>query len=424
MANRDDIVAPWTEITDLRLTCTLNSAELELGEDGKRLQVRSSTTPDKQDDAESEGARSEAASQSGGSDNSSAQNQNPSSSTSSASSSARHDRDGVDASRRPAHHRYELDGMEEFVTETDTTWDDIGGHDEKIQTLKRTIALGSIGDKPDAVAPGGQILLYGPPGTGKTLMASAVAGALDATFFQVEASNVLSKWYGESSEKVSKLFEAARTASPSVIFLDEVDSLAQSRDGEMHETSRRVLDTLLGELDGIEKESDDFVLTLAATNTPWDLDPAIRSRFPQRIYVPLPDREAATDIVRIHTIEGDVTFAEPAEAYLPIEVDGISVPSPADAIGYRSVKAGYTGRDIEALCTNAIHNMVSRANPDLDALVDRSVRDLTSNSLGVEPLKPGDFDHAFDVTPSSIPSRGIDRYKEWKAQYGSGSEAV
>lgn len=309
--------------------------------------------------------------------------------------------------------------MESFICETETTWDDIGGLDCVQNRLKRAVALGSIQNKPDAVSASDRILLFGPPGTGKTLLASAVAGSLDATFFKVELGNLLSKWYGESSKQISALFKTAADLSPSVIFLDEVDSLTQSRSSDMDETSRRVLDTLLAELDGVEKTRDSFVLTLAATNTPWALDSAIRSRFPQRIHVPLPDEQAATEIIRIHTVDGGVGFNGRPDEFVHHVSTRETVNDPAAVIAKACVEKGYTGRDMEALCREAVNSMITRNNPDLAQLVDDSVERLADHSLAVEGLLPRDIQQAFETTAPSLLEEDVARFYDWEEEYGT-----
>lgn len=308
--------------------------------------------------------------------------------------------------------------IETFISETDTTWDDIGGLEDVITQLKRSIALGAVQNTPPAVAASDRLLLFGPPGTGKTLLASAVAGSLDATFFQIELGNLLSKYYGESPKQISALFDVAEDLAPSVIFLDEVDSLTTSRSDDMDGTSRRVLDTLLAELDGIDKSSDEFVLVLASTNTPWDLDSAIRSRFPRRIHIPLPDVTAATEIVRIHTTDGGVEFGGSPARY----AQGTHAPEEAtvpEVIARECVDRGFTGRDVQALCRTAVARMVYRENPNLEMLVDESVDRLLDHDLSLAPLTPADVRAAFDHTTASLQATDLEGYRDWDDQYGS-----
>lgn len=137
------------------------------------------------------------------------------------------------------------------------------------------------------------ILLYGPPGTGKSFLAKAVAGeANNFTFLTVSTAELTSKWVGESEKLIKSLFETARQNRPAVIFIDEIDSLVSSRNGDNEsESGRRIKTEFLIQMDGVSSKNDGVIL-IAATNLPWALDPAMRRRFEKRIYVPLPDFES------------------------------------------------------------------------------------------------------------------------------------
>lgn len=202
------------------------------------------------------------------------------------------------------------------------------------------------------VRSGGGILLYGPPGTGKTMIAKAVAGELDAAFFSVLPSNLMSKWVGEAEQNVASLFAAARRHTRAVIFVDEVEALTPRRRSVNSTVMQRVVPQILAELDGIAgKES--ALLFIGATNEPWMLDPAMMrpGRFDERIYVPLPDLQARQRILELSLRD------------LPLAPD-------VDLTAFAERLAGYSGADIVYICHRACEI------PFLEAVTESIHRDV------------------------------------------------
>jgi len=287
-----------------------------------------------------------------------------------------------------------------LIAKSNVTWRDIGGLDEVKVLLMETVVIAAL-QKPESIQPWKGILLFGPPGTGKTLLASAAAGSLNATFFNVKTSNILSKYFGESSKIITALYDVARENAPSIVFIDEIDALTTRRSDDASEASRRMLSTLLTELDGFQdKKSDILVLTLAATNTPWDLDEAVLSRFPRRIYVPLPDKKATKEIIKINTRGLDISKLD------------------LDAIAEESIRKYYSGRDIKNLCQEAIWNMIREENKDLHKLAELPFEDLRKRSLKTRPLEMRDFEEAFKKIKSPLTKKDIERYEKWAEEFG------
>ncbi|MCK5183228.1 MAG: AAA family ATPase, partial [Candidatus Heimdallarchaeota archaeon] len=180
------------------------------------------------------------------------------------------------------------------------------------------------------------ILLFGAPGTGKTLLARAVATEVDATFFNVSASSIISKWLGESEKLLKTLFKVARLDAPSLIFMDEVDSLAGKRGGG-HEGGgeRRIKTQFLQEMQGVKSTSDKLVTLMGATNLPWDIDSAVLRRFEKKIYCGLPTVEGRTKIYELCTKE--------------VEMD--------ETVNFEElgkISEGYSGSDIATVCREVV----------------------------------------------------------------------
>eukprot|EP00095_Tigriopus_kingsejongensis_P005196 maker-scaffold321_size207582-snap-gene-1.35 protein:Tk05196 transcript:maker-scaffold321_size207582-snap-gene-1.35-mRNA-1 annotation:"vacuolar protein sorting-associated protein 4a" len=181
-------------------------------------------------------------------------------------------------------------------------WSDVAGLDLAKEALKEAVILPIKfphlfqGKR----TPWKGILLYGPPGTGKSYLAKAVATeANNSTFFSISSSDLISKWQGESEKMVRNLFEKAREHKPSIIFIDEVDSLVSSRSEGENDATKRVKTEFLVQMQGVGNNTDG-ILVLGATNIPWSLDAAIRRRFEKRIYIGLPDAMARTVMFKIH----------------------------------------------------------------------------------------------------------------------------
>lgn len=182
-------------------------------------------------------------------------------------------------------------------------WEDVAGLEAAKESLKETVILPTrfpqlfTGKR----KPFKGILLYGPPGTGKSYLAKAVATEADSTFFSVSSADLVSKWQGESERLVRNLFEMARESpgGRAIIFIDEVDSLCGSRSEGESDSARRIKTEFLVQMDGVGQHTG-HVLVLGATNVPWELDAAIRRRFEKRVYIPLPDKESRSFMVKLN----------------------------------------------------------------------------------------------------------------------------
>lgn len=269
----------------------------------------------------------------------------------------------------------------------------VAGLEEAKSALREAIILPM--KRPDlfkgARNPWRGILLFGPPGTGKTLLARAVATEVEATFFNVSASSIISKWLGESEKLVTQLFETAQEKQPSLIFIDEVDSIASARGGGEHDAMRRVKTTLMTQMSGVTTRKEDRIVVIGATNLPWEIDPAFRSRFEKRIYINLPDLPARSKIFEIHTrgveVDDTVNF---------------------DLIGEMS--DGYSGRDIQLICREAV--MMPVRELDVSGALD-------DPKIQARPVNFEDFMKAFEKIKPSVAPEELLQHRDWAEEFGS-----
>ncbi len=255
---------------------------------------------------------------------------------------------------------------EVMVQMPNVKWDDIGGVGDAIEKLKEGIELPL--KKPDAfrrlgIRPAKGFLLYGPPGTGKTLLAKAVAKEAEANFISMKSSDLLSKWYGESEQQITRMFARARAVAPCVIFIDEIDSLVPARgsgQGEPQVTGR-VVNTILAEMDGMEDLQS--VVVIGATNRPTLVDPALLrpGRFDELVYVGTPDPEGREHILRIHT----------SKMPLADDVDLSVVASKTER---------FTGADLEDVVRRAGLNALHRMGNDVEMVTAKDFEEALKDS--------------------------------------------
>lgn len=225
----------------------------------------------------------------------------------------------------------ELDSR--FLQKPDINFNDVGG----METVKKEIELKIIKPllhpelyKAYGKKIGGGILLYGPPGCGKTYIAKATAGQVNAKFISVSLNDILDMWIGNSEKNLHEIFELARDHTPCVLFIDEIDALGASRSDMKQSSGRHLINQFLQELDGIN-DTNEGVLIIGATNTPWNLDPAFRrpGRFDRIVFVPPPDAKTRESILRLKlknkptgTIDFE-TVARKSENYSGADIDAI-----------------------------------------------------------------------------------------------------
>jgi len=270
------------------------------------------------------------------------------------------------------------------------SYDDVGGLRDEVRKVREMIELPlrhpELFERVGVEAPKG-VLLHGPPGTGKTLLAKAVASETNANFHSISGPEIMSKFYGQSEENLRDIFKQAEENAPSIVFIDELDSIAPKRDEVSGEVERRVVAQLLALMDGLQARGK--VVVIGATNRPNALDPAIRrpGRFDREIEIGIPDRDGRLEILQIH-------------------MRGMPLAKDVDLDELANVTHGYAGADLAALSKEAAMRSLRRILPDIDLRVD----EIPSEVLSRLEVTREDFLQAYrEMEPSSLREVLIER---------------
>jgi transitional endoplasmic reticulum ATPase len=263
------------------------------------------------------------------------------------------------------------------------TYDELGGLKNEVQKIREMVELPmrhpELFDKIGVEAPKG-VLLYGPPGTGKTLLAKAVAGETNAHFISLSGPEIMGKHYGESEERIREIFTQAEENAPSIIFIDEIDSIAPKRDEVSGELEKRIVSQLLTLMDGMKSRGK--VVVIAATNRPDSIDPALRrpGRFDREIEIGIPDDEGRFDILSIHT-------------------RGMPIDEKVDLKQISKTTHGFVGADLEVLSKEAAMRSLRRILPEIDLDEEK----ISSEILQKIQITSDDFRDALkEVRPSAL----------------------
>ncbi len=263
------------------------------------------------------------------------------------------------------------------------TYDDLGGLRKEVLKIREMVELPmrhpELFEKLGIEAPKG-VLLYGPPGTGKTLLAKAVAGETNAHFTSISGPEIFGKYYGESEERLRDVFKQAEENTPSIIFIDEIDSIAPKRDEVSGEVEKRIVSQLLTLMDGMKSRGK--VVVIAATNRPDSIDPALRrpGRFDREIEIGIPDEEGRLEILNIHT------------RGMPVE-ENVNLKQIA------KVTHGFVGADLEVLAKEAAIRSLRKILPEIDLAQDK----ISAEILQKIKITSDDFKEALkEVKPSAL----------------------
>ncbi|PNF39283.1 Vacuolar protein sorting-associated protein 4B [Cryptotermes secundus] len=309
-------------------------------------------------------------------------------------------------------------------------WSDVAGLEGAKEALKEAVILPIkfphlfTGKR----IPWKGILLFGPPGTGKSYLAKAVATeANNSTFFSVSSSDLVSKWLGESEKLVKNLFELARQHKPSIIFIDEVDSLCSSRSDNESESARRIKTEFLVQMQGVGSDNDG-ILVLGATNIPWVLDAAIRRRFEKRIYIPLPEEHGRLTMFRLHlentahtlTEEDLRKLAKNTEGYSGADIsivvrDALMQPvrKVQTATHFRRVR-GPSRTDPNII----VDDLVTPCSPGCPGAIEMTWMDVEGDKLFEPPVTMSDMMRSLATSKPTVNDEDMAKLEKFKEDFG------
>lgn len=272
------------------------------------------------------------------------------------------------------------------------SWNDIAGLAGAKQALQEMVILPT--QRADLFqglrAPARGLLLYGPPGNGKTMLAKALAHEAQATFFNISAATLTSKWHGEGEKLVRMLFKVAQENQPAIIFIDEIDSILSERSSGEHDASRRLKTEFLVQFDGVASSSERIVV-IGATNRPQELDDAIRRRLVKRIYIPLPDDTARRSLIT-GMLQGQPSRLKSAEIERVVRITD-----------------GYSGSDIRALCREAAMVPIRELGSAISTVAADKIR----------PIELRDFVDATRRSKPSVNRQQLGIFEQWTQEFGT-----
>ncbi|KAG6552254.1 hypothetical protein Mapa_006104 [Marchantia paleacea] len=309
-------------------------------------------------------------------------------------------------------------------------WSDVAGLESAKQALQEAVILPVkfpqffTGKR----RPWRAFLLYGPPGTGKSYLAKAVATEADSTFFSISSSDLVSKWMGESEKLVANLFQMARECAPSIIFIDEIDSLCGTRgEGNESEASRRIKTELLVQMQGVGN-NDQKVLILAATNTPYSLDQAVRRRFDKRIYIPLPDQKARQHMFKVHLGDTPHNLSELDFEDLARKTDGYSGSDVSVAVKdvlfepVRKTQDAMHFMKVQMENNGSMEEMWMPCGPRTSGAVQTTMTELAAKGLGSQilppPIEKSDFDKVIARQRPTVSKQDLEIQERFTREFG------